>query len=515
VAFEDDLSQRVLRYILIRLVLVTLILAYALFLYLYDGFPEPLRLPNPKTAFTLALGGYALLLLATVAVRRVERPVFHAYGQILGDTLAVSALVWVFDGIRSPFAALFAAAVVGAAWLDQRRGALASAGLNSVILMGIGGVGLFQPDRSEAGEVLAVLLTEVFGLFLVAMLTGELGVKLRETGQALREEAARSDALAEDLQQIFRALRGGLALLAEDGTVRLANGPARELLPGLGQEPLAKLFPGAEDTVQAVWEIEGQGPSSDRTLLVIRSPTEGGGSVLAIEDVTELRDIQRRVDREERLSAVGRLSTGIAHEIRNPLTSLSGAVQLMDLSESDQRLREIVLREVDRLNRLVTDFMASAQPPRLQLADGSMTDVILEVAEAFSHDSRYAAVQLERDLPELGPVRLDSDQLKHVFWNLLLNAAQHMPEGGTIWLRAYAEGDWAVAEVEDDGVGIPPERLPKIFDPFYTARTGGTGLGLATVERVVREHEGSVAVRSQVGEGTVVVVRIPRRSVRG
>lgn len=495
--------------------LVTVILAYALFLYLYDGFPEPLRLPNPKTAFTLALGGYALLLLSTVAVRRVERPVLHAYGQIVGDTIAVSALVWVFDGIRSPFAALFAAAVVGAAWLDQRRGALVSAGANSLILIGIGGVGLFQPDRSEAGEVLAVLLTEVFGLFLVAMLTGELGVKLRETGLALKQEAARSDALAEDLQQIFQALRGGLALLAEDGTVRLANEPARALLPGLGTEPLAGLFPGAEDTVQAVWEVDGQGPNQDRTLLVIRSPTEGGGSVLAIEDVTELRDIQRRVDREERLSAVGRLSTGIAHEIRNPLTSLSGAVQLMDLSDSDQRLREIVLREVDRLNRLVTDFMTSAQPPRLQLADGSVPALIAEVAEAFSHDSRYASVGVQLELQELEPARIDGDQLKHVFWNLLLNSAQHMPEGGSIWIRAFAEGDWVVAEVQDDGIGIPPERLPKIFDPFYTARTGGTGLGLATVERVVREHGGSVAVRSQVGEGTTVVVRIPRRTVHG
>ena len=226
--------------------------------------------------------------------------------------------------------------------------------------------------------------------------------------------------------------------------------------------------------------------------------------------MTELRATQRRGAREERLDAAGRFSQGLAHEIKNPLTSLSGALQLMELSEQDQRLRAIVLREVERLDRLVTDFRDAGQNPQLRLSRVELGELLQEVSETFSHDLRYAAVALEHSGLERRYFLMgDGDQLRQVFWNLLLNAAQHMPDGGQVGLHLVKEDGQALLSVIDQGPGIPADQLPLIFDPFFTQRSGGTGLGLAIVERVVRAHGGDIRVKSRPGEGTQFLLRFP------
>jgi two-component system sensor histidine kinase PilS (NtrC family) len=210
------------------------------------------------------------------------------------------------------------------------------------------------------------------------------------------------------------------------------------------------------------------------------------------------------------MNAAGRFSQGLAHEIKNPLTSLSGALQLMELSEQDQRLRAIVLREVERLDRLVTDYRDAGQAPELRLARVELGELLQQVAETFSHDVRYAAVALELSgLDRRYFFQGDGDKLRQVLWNLLLNAAQHMPDGGQVALRLEKEGGHALLVVEDQGPGIPADQLPLIFDPFFTQRSGGTGLGLAVVEQVVRAHGGEIRVKSRPGEGTQFLMRFP------
>ena len=502
---RSELRQRLVQYILFRLFLVTALLIYAaMLLGAHVSVPATI---DPELALPVVAGTYALLGFSAWAVRRIERPGRLTLLQLLIDSVVVTSLVVLFGGTASPFVPLFPAAVLGAAYLDGRRGALASAGLNALLLVA---VALLVSDLADPAKAAAVVLTEVFGVFLVGLLAGELASKLLVQTQERK-------AVEHDLAQVLDHLRAGLVLLDPEGGVRTANAAAMRLFPGLVAGQVASLIPGVEGEGGAVaWEVEGAGPGQDRTLLISRSPADAGEAVLVIEDVTDLRATQRLGAREERMNAAGRFSQGLAHEIKNPLTSLSGALQLMELSEQDQRLRSIVLREVERLDRLVTDYRDARQAPALRLARVDLGEVLQQVAETFSHDVWYAAVLLELSGLELRYFcRGDSDQLRQVLWNLLLNAAQHMPKGGRIGLRLEKEESHALLAVEDQGPGIPADQLPLIFDPFFTQRSGGTGLGLALVERVVRAHGGDIRVKSRPGEGTQFLMRFPLEESRG
>ncbi len=496
---RSELRQRLLQYILFRLVLATALLIYASLL-LGAQVSAPATL-DPELALPVVAGTYAMLGFSAWAVRRIQRPGRLTLLQLLTDSLVVTSLVVLFGGTASPFVPLFPAAVLGAAYLDGRRGALGSAALNALLLVA---VALFVSDLADPAKAAAVVLTEVFGVFLVGLLAGELASKLLVQTQERK-------AVERDLAQVLDHLRAGLVLLDPQGAVRTANAAAMHLFPGLVEGSLASLIPGVEgEGGAAAWEVEGAGPGQDRTLLISRSPADEGEAVLVIEDVTELRATQRRGAREERLDAAGRFSQGLAHEIKNPLTSLSGALQLMELSEQDQRLRAIVLREVERLDRLVTDFRDAGQNPQLRLSRVELGELLQEVSETFSHDLRYAAVALEHSGLERRYFLMgDGDQLRQVFWNLLLNAAQHMPDGGQVGLHLVKEDGQALLSVIDQGPGIPADQLPLIFDPFFTQRSGGTGLGLAIVERVVRAHGGDIRVKSRPGEGTQFLLRFP------
>lgn len=497
-AGSGELRQRLVQYILFRLVLATALLVYAALLM--GAEVSATAAFDPEVVLPVVAGTYAMLGFSAWAVRRIENPGRLTLLQLLTDSLVVTTLVVLFGGTASPFVPLFPAAVLGAAYLDGRRGALGSAFVNALLLIG---VALGMSDLSDPAKAAAVVLTEVFGVFLVGLLAGELASKLLVQTQERQ-------AVERDLAQVLDHIRAGLVLVDADGSVRTSNPAAEALFPGLGGGQAASVIPGMVGEGAAAWEVEGAGPESDRTLLISRSPADAGEALLVIEDVTELRATQRRRAREERMSAAGRFSQGLAHEIKNPLTSLSGALQLMELSEQDQRLRAIVLREVERLDRLVTDFRDAGQAPELRLSRVELGDLVQAVAETFSHDLRYQSVQVALEGMERRYfVTADSDKLRQVVWNLLLNAAQHMPEGGVVQLQLSEEEHQACLSVLDQGSGIPADQLPLIFDPFFTQRSGGTGLGLAVVERILRAHGGEIAVRSRPGEGTLFLLKVP------
>jgi two-component system sensor histidine kinase PilS (NtrC family) len=268
--------------------------------------------------------------------------------------------------------------------------------------------------------------------------------------------------------------------------------------------------------VDAVLSVNGSAweelyPSGDsvRSLLCSRSGLEDGGSVVFIEDVTRLREMEAVVARKERLSAVGRLAAGLAHEIRNPLASLSGSVQLLR-DEGRSPLHDIVLREVKRLNELVEEFLDSARPVRLSIERVKPGDIIGDVSTSFRNDPRYQGRRVLRArAARLPDVLMDGARFRQVIWNLLLNAAQATPDYGRITIDCVVEGPQLRIDITDDGVGIDPFALRRIFDPFYTTRSGGTGLGLANVERIVRAHDGTIEVESTPGEGTSFTIRLP------
>jgi two-component system sensor histidine kinase PilS (NtrC family) len=242
--------------------------------------------------------------------------------------------------------------------------------------------------------------------------------------------------------------------------------------------------------------------------------------VLIFQDLTQVVQMEEQLRRSERLSAVGQLAAGLAHEIRNPLASLSGAIELLagdlpDPDPSSRRLVRIVQRETARLNRLVGDFLSYAGPGPVRHEVVHVRELLEEIGQLIGN-SDCAGVELCLEVPGELAVLGNPDQLRQVFWNLVLNAAEAEPPDRKVRVSAETlppqepEGELrAVIEILDRGTGIPPEILERVFEPFYTTKPKGTGLGLATVHRVVEAHGGQLLVRSRPGEGTSVRVVLP------
>jgi two-component system sensor histidine kinase PilS (NtrC family) len=242
------------------------------------------------------------------------------------------------------------------------------------------------------------------------------------------------------------------------------------------------------------------------------------GRAVIFQDLTELRAMEERVARSERLADLGRVSAGLAHELRNPLASMMGAVELLRdtaaLGEDDRRLLSIVLREGGRLAQLVADFLAFARPAPLRRQAVDLATLVGETLDAFAHDPAASGVALERTLQPT-PSRGDPDQLRQVLWNLLLNAAQALPRvdgaarGQVRVACAPVPGGGAELSVEDDGCGIAAADRERIFTPFFTTRPSGTGLGLATVHRIVDAHGGAITVDAPGPRGARFRVWLP------
>jgi two-component system, NtrC family, sensor histidine kinase PilS len=249
--------------------------------------------------------------------------------------------------------------------------------------------------------------------------------------------------------------------------------------------------------------------------------SEGGettGLVITFQDLTDVRVMEETSRRQERLSAVGRVAAGIAHEIRNPLAAMRGSIQVlqseMQADPAQAELMEIVLRESDRLNRIITDFLTYARPRRFSLAETDLREPLRETFALLRHSPEVVdGHALEEDLPEETLMALvDAEGIKQVFWNLARNALKAMPDGGTLRAAMRPVGERAIRiTFIDTGRGMSPSQVERLFEPFSSSTTGGTGLGLSIVYQIIRDHGGTINVRSREGDGTTITIELPSK----
>ena len=243
------------------------------------------------------------------------------------------------------------------------------------------------------------------------------------------------------------------------------------------------------------------------------------GAVGVFQDVTDLRDLQERMIQAERLAALGRLSAGLAHEIKNPLSAIKTFVQLIpqkfDRPSFRDKLNTTVPRELERINRLVDNLLQLTRKPKLTLASLQINEILAQTTELYQGEMDRRGVMCQttfgRDMPR---VQGDAELLHRVFSNIILNAIQAMPGGGELTVSTLpptAEGrDRCLRAIfQDTGVGMDPETVGRLFDPFFTTKQKGTGLGMANSKRIVEEHGGAIEIQSTPGKGTRVVVWLP------
>jgi two-component system sensor histidine kinase PilS (NtrC family) len=237
------------------------------------------------------------------------------------------------------------------------------------------------------------------------------------------------------------------------------------------------------------------------------------GYVIVFQDLTEFRRMEEAMRRADRLAVVGSLAAGLAHEIRNPLAAMCGSIELLcaspALGDHERRLMQVVRGEGERLDALVTDFLAFAKPASPRLARVHAAPLIEETVDVFGREASLKGVPVIVDVDPSVWLFLDLNQIRSVLWNLLGNALDAIDAGGRISVTLRRQNTDAVLEVADSGQGIAAEDLPRIFDPFFTTKSAGTGLGLAIVHRVVEGHAGRISVRSHPGRGTTFVITLP------
>ncbi|NBR26669.1 MAG: GHKL domain-containing protein, partial [Micrococcales bacterium] len=249
------------------------------------------------------------------------------------------------------------------------------------------------------------------------------------------------------------------------------------------------------------------------------SQSQGVGRVLLFQDVTKLVHLEEKLKQNEKLAAVGQLAAGIAHEIRNPLASMSASIQMLQeglapgvLGKEDSRLMFIIGREIDRLNELISDFLNFVKPEKFNSEAVRLENLIMEVIDQAKNSKEFQSnielkTQCEIELLALG----NTEKLKQVLWNLLSNAIQAMKEPGSIEIGCETVSPhWVCLWVQDQGEGMTEEVIQHLYEPFFTTKARGTGLGLATVYKIIEAHQGEIRVQSKVGEGTRFEVHLPK-----
>ncbi|MGC2793416.1 MAG: ATP-binding protein [Candidatus Sulfotelmatobacter sp.] len=511
-----------------------LILTFLLGIQLAVAELTPTRLPLRLFLSTMLLW-YTVSLFYVVLLSFWREHRLQASLQVLTDLIMVSLVVQETGGWDSSLNFLYPLAIIVAGILLPRVWAQLVAALafilyGSVLELNYYGVVHSYCTTHPALKVLqAIIFVNLFAFLAVAYLAGLLVAKLRQARVQLKNASGALEDLQILHENIIQSISSGLITTGLDGRITLVNNAALKLLERAPDQllgkPVSGIFldplPNAESQTHSEVRFDTVG-SFRRTVRVrvaaLSGPERGAlGYVYALDDLTEIRRLEREVRMQDRLAAVGRLAAAIAHEIRNPLTSIAGSVSMLsgipEMSEEHRNLLAIVTRESQRLNGIITDFLAYSRGKQYHFEKTDLVRLLEDTLTLMRHrmTAENIAITIESAfaVPQAW-VLADGDKIKQVFWNFAENAVRAMSNGGTLKVGIDRLGDdWQVS-FADTGTGMSPQQTEKIFEPFQSNFEGGTGLGLAVVYQIVQAHEGKVWARSKQGQGTTFVLRLRR-----
>lgn len=486
----------------------------------------------------LAVGLLSALFALGVRLRRALA--FQTYAQVAADLLLVGAVAATTGGRESQFVLFFALIVITAGLFGRvGGGSFAAAGACALYLLlpGLERRLGFSPDPGIAAQLPQPALILAFWA-VVGVLAGILGERVRRTREDLERTSRELDRLRIDNDLILRHLTTGVLTVNGRGEVAYLNPAGEQMLAlrslDLRGRPLDQALPERLRPLRdMVAETLERGSVRTRVEVTLRTPggraipvgatmnplarEDGPAGVVAVfQDLSEVREMERRVRRNATLAEVGALAAGIAHELRNGLNPISGSVECLQrelkVEGENAVLMELVVRECGRLNRFVTDLLNYSRERDLAPEELDLETQLGEIVGVIRRDARcVAATQVVMEPGVSGLVaRADREAIRQVWLNLAVNALEAMPGGGTLTVRGReGERGLVVIEFEDTGSGIAAEDLPRVGQPFFTTKRGGTGLGLAIAQRIVERHGGTLAVESQSGRGTIVRVSLP------
>ena len=471
-----------------------------------------------------------------------RRPSWQLYLQIGADLWLTTLLVAHTRGIESPFVSFYLLIIIYSSLTLGRNGAMIGAALCAVLYSGIIsttqlGLISFGPPRIESETLAFRISFHALGFFSVAFLGTYLSVRLYAVKEQLEAKTDSVKHLEKLNERIVSCIRSGLITTNLGGTITVFNSAAEEITEKKSSDVL-------ETPVQSVigeelWlKIQSVDPLKDlrplrhefwvtmpdgekRFLGFSVSPLMGKegrlfGYIIAFQDLTEIQRLGEEIRLKEKMAAIGRMAAGIAHEIRNPLTSIRGSAEVLrsrlTLHERDARLMDIMLRESDRLNKFVEDFLCFARPGKQPKHSVELVSLLRDTSTLLENNPEVRKMHSIILRPEIAQIAIhgNPDQLKQVFWNLSQNALRAMPEGGTLTIQiATAQDGGARITFQDTGIGMTREEKENLFQPFHSGFKTGTGLGLSIVFQIMDDHKGRISYESEKGRGTTVSLYLP------
>ena len=487
--------------------------------------------------YAIVGGLYVASLVSMVLLRRRRFLRGLVYAHVAADVLAATGLVFLTGGPESVFTILYPVAIVNGAMGLGRRGAVLGAAAASLafsaLVLGMAN-GLIQPASSYLAEpplppsrLALTLVLNVSAFLLAGALASFLAEQVQGARAQLEDRQTRLDQLEALYSAIVKSISSGIVAVDEQGRITYLNRAGleitglteeralgqslHELVPALGQALTHGSWTGRQRNETTVRGADGR----ERVLgwAAARLAEGAHGNVIVFQDLTDFRRMEEAMQRADRLAVVGALAAGLAHEVRNPLAAMCGSIDLLSLSpklgEKEKRLMQVVRGEGERLEALLKDFLAFARPASPQLVAIEAGPLVEQTADVFRREAALKGISVTVEVDPGVWLSVDVNQIKSVLWNLLGNARDATDPGGHIAVKLRRQAGQAVLEIEDTGLGISGEDLPRIFDPFFTTKAGGTGLGLAIVHRVVEAHGGRIAVRSEPGRGSTFSVALP------
>lgn len=463
--------------------------------------------------------------------------------QFFLDALLITWLVWQTGDLTSPYITLYIVLIgVASVFLNSRLTLLIAALCVCLftILSLSAAYSLIDSFGAtpEFSRVIQIVSFHNVAFLVVGLLASKLSDR-RISGKKLRETTKTLANLRVLHERIVESIQSGLITTDLDGKIYTFNQAAKEITKRKAEEMTGKsifsMFGNIQTQIaESLEAIERSEPLprletefiTDGNLIVkigynasplFSEDGEKTGIVLTFQDLTEIRTMEDNIRRKDRLAAVGRVAAGLAHEIRNPLGAMRGAIQVLEAQtapdSSQAKLMDIILRESDRLNNIITNFLTYARPRVSNFSEIDVREAIEDTVMLLRHSPDIQENhKLEAEFPDV-PIKISADmtQLKQIFWNLARNAIQAMPDGGTLKIKVQ---NLSISRIrilfEDTGCGMSPEQVEQLFEPFSDSTTGGTGLGLSIVYQIIRDHNGTINVRSLENQGSTITVELPK-----